>query len=166
MMAGDLIAFFVFAILSIFASVMVMEARDIFHAALFLALTFASVAGIFILLTAEFLAAIQILIYAGAVVVLIIFAIVLTKKEGELKEISVKHLILRTVLVIGFVLIMLQPLLKTPWPAEMIEFSNPNTYSVGFSLFTDYVIPFEIVSLALLAALIGAIYLSKREVTS
>jgi NADH-quinone oxidoreductase subunit J len=162
--AGDLIAFFVFALLSIVSSVMVMEARDVFHAALFLALLFASIAGVYILLTAEFIAAIQILVYGGAVVVLILFAIVLTKREGEMGEISVSHLIIRVVAITVFVVLLLQPLLKVPWPERLIEFSEPNTYAVGFSLFTDYVIPFEIVSLALLAALIGAVYLAKREV--
>jgi NADH-quinone oxidoreductase subunit J len=162
--AADVIAFFVFALLSITASVMVMEAKDIFHAALFLGLLFASVAGIYILLTAEFIAAIQILVYAGAVVVLILFAIVLTKRDNAEEEISVKNLILKTTIIIGFVLLLIQPILRIPWPNKMVEYSKPNTYSVGFSLFTDYVIPFEIVSLALLAALIGALYLARREV--
>jgi NADH-quinone oxidoreductase subunit J len=161
--AGDLIAFYILGLISIAASVMVMEAKNIFRAALFLALLFAAVGGIYILLTAEFIAAVQVLIYAGAVVVLILFAIVLTNKEGPLGEISVKHLLIRTAAIIIFVLLIIQPLLQSQWPMEMVEFSGKNTYNIGFSLFTDYVIPFEVVSLALLAALIGAIYLSKRE---
>ena len=163
-MAGDLIAFFVLALLSITASVMVMEARDVFHAALFLALVFASVAGVFILLTAEFIAAIQILVYAGAVVVLIIFAIVLTKREPSAETTEAKNLVLKGAAVIGLIALLLQPLINTPWPSALTELSGSNTYSIGFSLFTDYVIPFEIISLALLAALIGAVYLAKREV--
>ncbi len=163
-MAGDLVAFFVFALISIVASVMVMEAEEIFHAALFLALLFASIGGIYILLTAEFIAAVQILIYGGAVVVLILFAIVLTKRERAGTDTSLKNLVLRIAAIAGLVLVLLQPLISTPWPVRMIEFAGQNTYNVGFSLFTDYVIPFEVVSLALLAALIGAVYLSKREV--
>lgn len=69
---------------AIIASILVLETREIFHSALFLALMFVCVAGLFILLNAEFLAAIQILIYAGAVIVLILFAIMLTKR-GEAK---------------------------------------------------------------------------------
>ncbi len=163
-MSGDVIAFFVFSIICIFASVMVMEARKVFHAALYLALLFAAIAGIYILLTAEFIAAIQVLIYAGAVVVLILFAIVLTRHQKDKTEISMKGLMLRIALVVGFIIILLQPLLKTPWPADLIQFPSLNTYSIGYSLFTDYVIPFEVVSLALLAALIGAVYISRREV--
>ncbi|MFV2040559.1 MAG: NADH-quinone oxidoreductase subunit J, partial [Candidatus Hydrothermarchaeales archaeon] len=78
--AADLIVFFIIALVSIFAAVMVMEAEDIFHAALFLALLFAVIAGVYILLLAEFIAAIQLLVYGGAVVVLILFAIVLTNR--------------------------------------------------------------------------------------
>ncbi len=164
--AADLIVFFILALIAIFASVMVMEAADIFHAALFLALLFASIAGVYILLTAEFIAAIQLLVYGGAIVVLILFAIVLTKRGAEFEEASVKNLISRTAVIMAFVLILIQPqpILKVPWPENLIESSGSNTYAVGFSLFTDYVIPFEVVSLALLSALIGAIYLSKREV--
>jgi NADH-quinone oxidoreductase subunit J len=162
--AADLIVFFILALTSIFASVMVMEARDIFHAALFLALLFASISGVYILLTAEFIAAIQLLVYGGAIVVLILFAIVLTKRGTDIEEPSVKNLISRTAIIVVFVLILIQPLLKVPWPENLIESSGSNTYAVGFSLFTDYVIPFEVVSLALLSALIGAVYLSKREV--
>lgn len=165
-MAGDIIAFYVLAFLAIAASIMVMEAQDIFHGALYLALVFASVAGLFILLTAEFLAAIQILVYAGAVLVLILFAIVFTRRDRKGEEVSRGHMIAGVLLVAGLVALLLQPLLRVPWPASLIEPSGPNTYSVGLSLFTDYVIPFEIVSLALLAALIGAVYLSKREVGS
>lgn len=165
MISGDLIVFFIMAMISIFASMMVMELPDIFHAALFLALFFAAIGGIYILLTAEFIAAIQILVYGGAVLVLILFAIVLTKRSSLIEEIPKKTLIINLIAIAGLVLLLIQPLLKIPWPIEMVEYSQPNTYSVGFSLFTDYVIPFEVVSLALLAALIGAIYLSKREVT-
>ncbi len=162
--AADLIVFFILALISIFAAVMVMEARDIFHAALFLALLFASIAGVYILLTAEFIAAIQLLVYGGAIVVLIIFAIVLTNRARKVEEESLKNLLFRTAAIIGFVILLVQPILKTPWPKDIIETTGLNTYNVGYSLFTDYVIPFEVVSLALLSALIGAVYLSKREV--
>lgn len=163
-MVGDIIAFYAIAIIAITSSVMVMESRKIFHAALYLALMFVSVGGIYILLTAEFIAAIQVLVYAGAVIVLVLFAIVLTGRTGKAEESTRKRFVLGTLVAFVFVLLLVQPLIKTPWPVRMIEFPDLNTYSVGFSLFTDYVIPFEIVSLALLAALIGAIYLSKREV--
>jgi len=161
---GDLIAFYALALLSIASAVMVVEARDIFRAALFLALLFASVGGIYILLTAEFIAAVQVLIYGGAVVVIILFAIVLTRRELEMSHSSTGGLAVRALLTIGLIAALIQPLLDTPWPLRLAELPEPNTYSVGYSLFTDYVIPFEIVSVALLAALIGALYISRREV--
>ncbi|MCS4541197.1 MAG: NADH-quinone oxidoreductase subunit J [Euryarchaeota archaeon] len=80
----DLLAFLVLGLTAIVSSILVLESKEIFHSALYLALMFVCVAGLFILLNAEFLAAIQILIYAGAVIVLILFAIMLTKR-GEAK---------------------------------------------------------------------------------
>ena len=108
---ADLIVFFILALISIFAAVMVMEANDIFHAALFLALLFAVIAGFYILLLAEFIAAIQILVYGGAIVVLILFAIVLTNRAGSVEEQSLKNLLMRTAAIIGFVALLVQPIL-------------------------------------------------------
>jgi len=162
-MEGDIIVFFVLATIAIFSAVMVMESQEIFHAALFLALLFVSIGGVYILLTAEFIAAMQILVYAGAVVVLILFAIVLTRRDSSDIKLSTKHLMFRTFIGFTFIVLLIYPILEVPWPNNLVEYPNPNTYTVGFSLFTEYVIPFEIVSIALLSALIGAIYLSKRE---
>ncbi len=82
----DLLVFFIISFVIIAASIMVLEAEEIFHSALFLALMLVSVAGIFLLLGAEFIAAIQVLVYAGGVVVLVLFAIMLTKRITEPTE--------------------------------------------------------------------------------
>lgn len=79
----DLLVFFIVASATITSSIMVLEAEQIFHSALYLALMLVSVAGLFLLMGAEFLAAMQVLIYAGAVIVLVLFAIMLTKKMTE-----------------------------------------------------------------------------------
>ncbi|MFQ5815533.1 MAG: NADH-quinone oxidoreductase subunit J [Candidatus Hydrothermarchaeaceae archaeon] len=79
----DLLVFLAVSALTIASSIMVLEAKEIFHSALYLALMLVSVAGIFILMGAEFLAAIQVLVYAGAVIVLVLFAIMLTRRIGE-----------------------------------------------------------------------------------
>ncbi len=163
-MAADLIAFYIMAIIAVEAAVMVMEAKEVFHAALFLALLFVMIGGVYILLTAEFIAAIQVLVYAGAVIVLVLFAIVLTKRAIGRDERPDKSWPVRVFIILLFVAALIHPIVITPWPKQMLPFPMLNTYSVGYSLFTDYVIPFEIISIALLAALIGAIYLSKREV--
>lgn len=82
-MVFETIAFLVLSIIILGSSLMVMLSRDIVHSALFLAGAFAGVAALFILLESEFLAAVQLMVYAGAVVVLMLFAIMLTKREKE-----------------------------------------------------------------------------------
>lgn len=78
----ELITFLVVAFVTLASAVLVISAKEMFHSVLYLAIMFLSIAVLFIMLSAEFLAAIQILVYAGAVVVLILFAIMLTKREG------------------------------------------------------------------------------------
>ncbi len=88
-METDLLIFFIVSFISIASSVMVLQAEEIFHSALFLALLLVSVAGIFLLMGAEFLAAVQVMVYAGAVIVLVLFAIMLTRRtEEEAGEVS------------------------------------------------------------------------------
>ncbi|MEE8168555.1 MAG: NADH-quinone oxidoreductase subunit J [Candidatus Hydrothermarchaeales archaeon] len=161
-MAADLAVFLIIALITIVASVLVLESKEIFHAALFLALSFIGVAGLFVLLGAEFLAAIQVLIYAGAVIILVLFAIVLTKRDkvgAGLEEHDSS--LLRFVIAAAFVFLLALPIASVAWPTHMVvEFS---TAAIGISMFTEYVIPFEIISLVLLAALIGAVFLAKRE---
>lgn len=82
-MDADLLVFFFISFVTIASSIMVLEAEEIFHSALFLALLLVSVAGIFLLMGAEFIAAIQVLVYAGGVIVLVLFAIMLTQKVAE-----------------------------------------------------------------------------------
>ncbi|MEK6978245.1 MAG: NADH-quinone oxidoreductase subunit J [Candidatus Hydrothermarchaeota archaeon] len=82
-MVFEMIAFLALSVIVLGSSLMVMLSRDIVHSALFLAGAFAGVAALFILLEAEFLAAIQLMVYAGAVVVLMLFAIMLTRREKE-----------------------------------------------------------------------------------
>ncbi len=82
-MEFDLLVFFALSFVTVASSIMVLEAQQIFHSALYLALMLVSVAGLFLLMGAEFLAAMQVLIYAGAVIVLVLFAIMLTKKITE-----------------------------------------------------------------------------------
>ncbi len=82
-MDADLLVFFFISFITIVSSIMVLEAEEIFHSALFLALLLVSVAGIFLMMGAEFLAAIQVLVYAGGVIVLVLFAIMLTQRVAE-----------------------------------------------------------------------------------
>jgi len=164
------LAFWILALIVVGTALAVVLLRDIFRAALLLILCFFTVAGIYITLNADFLAAVQVLIYAGAIGVLLIFAIMLTRnlKEGnpfnrlKLPALIVALLFLATV--IGVVV-------STNWAtvtgvSQAVEMpvDQPTTGYIATALFDQskgFVLPFEIASVLLLAALIGAIVLVK-----
>jgi NADH:ubiquinone oxidoreductase subunit 6 (subunit J) len=143
------------------AAVMVVSIKNIFHSALFLVLCFFSVAGIYILLEAEFLAAVQILIYVGAITILMIFAIMLTHRLYSAKIKQSNEQVLPGLIIVGALLVAtLFALGSTTWK---LSFETPQAQSVvgiGRLLLTSYVLPFEVVSVVLLTALIGAVIIA------
>ena len=152
--------FVIVAILTLGGGLGVVATRNVVHAALFLLLSLVSVAGIYLLVFAEFLALVQVLIYGGAIVIVLIFAIMLTRSQ-EYPRISdnpqwplaiVAGLAVFGVLAASF-------LWKLP-PASEPE--GPGLAKIGESLFTNWAVPFEVVSLVLLVALVGAIIIAGR----
>lgn len=159
----ELVAFLAIALIIIASSILVIKAREIVHSALFLALTFVGVAALFIMLEAEFLAAIQVLIYAGAVVVLMLFAIMLTRREKGLDYLGTKITWFKGVASLVFLAVILGIILAGRWyPARGI--GEGSTQFIGKQLFSYYILHFELIAILLLAAIIGAIYLARREV--
>jgi NADH-quinone oxidoreductase subunit J len=162
------IAFWILALIMVGAALAVVLLRDVFRAALLLVLCFFTVAGIYITLNADFLAAVQVLIYAGAIGILLIFAIMLTRnvKEGnpfgklKIPAFLVSLLVFSTI--VGVVV-------STNWAtvtgvsqAVEVPVGSPTTSAIATALFDQskgFVLPFEIASIVLLAALIGAIVL-------
>jgi NAD(P)H-quinone oxidoreductase subunit 6 len=140
---------------------------NIVYSAFLLAGVFLSVAGLYLLLNASFVAAAQILVYVGAVNVLILFAIMLVNKREDLS--AIPGLALRRVLSAavcgGLFLLLVRVALTTPWalpgPASIGEEA---TARIGEHLFSDYLLPFELASVLLLMAMIGAIVLARRDV--
>jgi len=162
------IAFWILALIVVGAALAVVLLRDIFRAALLLILCFFTVAGIYITLNADFLAAVQVLIYAGAIGILLIFAIMLTRnvKEGnpfnrlKLPALLVALLVLATV--IGVVVGTDWATVKEVPQAVEVPIDQPTTGYIAKALFDQsngFVLPFEIASVLLLAALIGAVVL-------
>jgi NAD(P)H-quinone oxidoreductase subunit 6 len=139
---------------------------NIVYAAFLLGLCFISVAGLYILLNADFVAAAQVLIYVGAVNVLILFAIMLVNKKQPYQQIKLG--LLRngaTALVcIGLFTLLTVTITSTPWQTTATIAALPSTLVVlAQHFFTDYLLPFELASVLLLVALIGAIILARRE---
>ncbi len=155
----SLVFFYIFAVLIVISAIFMVTSRNIYYSALWLALTLFAVAGIFVLLNAYFLAGIQVLIYIGAVVVLTIFVINLTKEiEGKTeKQFNKQTIPALLALLTGIVLVVLA-VLKTDWASRIAGWTNyDETAKIGNLLLNDFVIPFEAASVLLLIALIGAI---------
>ena len=162
------ILFYVFAFLTLLCGVLVVAnpfSRNPVTSAMFLVLTIISMAGLFVLLHAFFLAAVQVLVYAGAVMVLFLFVIMLLDlKEEERRKVKKLGLVAGLVSVSAIVAIFVRSLLAT-LPGK--ELTTPtavgDTATLGKMLFTNYLLPFEIVSILLLVAMVGVILLSKKD---
>jgi NADH-quinone oxidoreductase subunit J len=138
--------------------------RNIFHCALFLILCLFSVAGIFVMLHAEFLAVVQVLLYVGAVAILMIFAIMLTSRlAGREVQMSNEQTFIGGFLSLILVLGLVVSIRNTMFRVSAEPITGKSTFVIGRHLMTDYVLPFEMVSVLLLAALIGAIVIARRE---
>lgn len=156
-------SFYFIAALTCLSAFMVVRSRDIFHCAVFLAAALFGVACVYLFLNAEFLAIVQVLIYVGAIVTLFIFAIMLTTGIHD-KTIRQTN---RQVLIGGTVaLAMLSSLVaiinKNPWKTGAADREwSLGLEELGKSLMSTYALPFEAISLILLAALVGAIVIGK-----
>lgn len=169
--SGESIAFFLLAAVALVSTYKMVTSRLITHAALFMALTFTSVAGVFLLLEAEFVAAIQILIYTGAITTMILFAIMMSglsdiKAERKRGQLWVKSD--PAIMVFGgvFAAFMCYIYYTAQLPAAAAAETLPTVKAIGTALFTKYVIPFEVASILLLIAMVGAIILTAKEAES
>ncbi|HRD41150.1 MAG TPA: NADH-quinone oxidoreductase subunit J [Prochlorococcaceae cyanobacterium AMR_MDS_5431] len=165
--ATQLICFFILSTVVILGGLGVVLLPNIVYAAFLLGGVFLSVAGFYLLLNASFVAAAQILIYVGAVNVLILFAIMLVNRDEEL--ITVPGLLIRRllsgVICVGLLGLLVRAALVTPWAAlGPIPLGEEATIRIGEHLFSDYLLPFELASVLLLMAMVGAIVLARREV--
>ena len=169
---GEAIAFYVISALILGFAVLVVSTRNTVHAVLFLVLNFLAVAALYVLLTAQFLAVIQVLVYAGGIVVLYLFVVMLVnlKRPPEDHSAPQRRSWLGFALS-GAVLAQLAGILV--WggfgtatdsnAAQNSELALNNVERLGMLLYTDYLIPFEVASMLLLVAMVGAIILAKRE---
>jgi NADH-quinone oxidoreductase subunit J len=168
---GEAVAFYALSALILGFAIMVVTARNTVHCVLFLVMNFLFVAALYVLLGAEFLAVIQILVYAGGIVVLYLFVVMLVNLRRPPEAHSDPHR--RTRLGLALVAIVLAQLaaiavwggnVVTPAPPSAEAAALGNTEQVGMLLYTDYLIPFEVASILLLVAMVGAIVLTKKEI--
>ena len=169
-MVEAIVFYFIAACILGFA-VLVVSTKDTVHSVLFLVLDFLFVSALYIMLGAQFLAAIQVLVYAGGIVVLYLFVVMLVNLKRPPEAHQDPHrrsklgFGLAAAVLVEFGAIVAYGYARTPAPvaaAASIPVTG-NTEQIGWLLYTSYLIPFEIASMLLLVAMIGAIVLAKRE---
>ncbi|MEO5354506.1 MAG: NADH-quinone oxidoreductase subunit J [Magnetococcus sp. XQGC-1] len=162
-MVADFVFYF-FSTITVFSAIGVIASRNQVHSVLFLVLTFFSTAGLFVLLGAEFLAAILVMVYMGAVAILFLFVVMMLDVDmSSLRRESVKYLpvgIMVGLVVLVELAVILSHVHVGHHAQAVAQVSN--TLAVGKVLYTKYLLPFEIASLVLLVALIGAVALTHR----
>ncbi|SFB04002.1 MULTISPECIES: NADH-quinone oxidoreductase subunit J [unclassified Bacillus (in: firmicutes)] len=163
-LSGEFFAFMSLALVAVIGGVLLLNLTKVVHMIVALVFTFVSIAGIYVLLSAEFVAAVQILIYSGAITIIMLFGIMLTRHDDNSEPTGDKWrklFLLLGVLAFAFaVYIGIYNLDIHPAPSALHE---NNTEQIGVSLYSDFIIPFELTSVVLLVALIGAIILAKKD---
>lgn len=160
---ATVIFYFVVAV-TLGSAAMVAFSRNIIHSAFSLLGTFAGVAGIYVFLGADFVAAVQVLIYVGGILVLILFAVMLTHRITDVQITNRSVGRIPALVVVGiFAFLLVQTIRETPWQKAKEIVYAPTTAKIGDLFLENYLLPFELASLVLLAALIGAVFLSRKE---
>jgi NAD(P)H-quinone oxidoreductase subunit 6 len=164
MTIGDVIFFFIAAV-TVGSAILVAFSRNIMYSAFALMGTFLGVAGLYVTLGADFLGAVQLLVYVGGILVLTLFAVMLTHRIGDV-EVSNRSVgrLPALLIAVGVFALMFAAVGRANWSAVEMRASEPTTYGIGNELLTTYVLPFELASVVLLAALIAAVMLSRKEI--
>jgi len=160
-MTGPDVAALIIAVVGSIAAFRLVTSRNVVRAALYLVVTLAMVGATYILTGAEFVGWTQVLIYVGAIVVLLLFALMLTRAPIGRDTLDNQQRLLALIVGLG-VLTGLIFLIQGAFGAKKITVHPTRTAEVGSSLFSAYVLPFEVVSVLLLAALIGAVVLARK----
>ncbi len=166
-MTASAIIFYLLAILTLGSALLAISTRQIFRAAIYLLFTLIGMAGFYFWMHYEFIAAVQIVVYAGGIAVLIIFSVFLTQRSGELlpAQKGSRKFFAALAAFCGFALAMLQ-IIKYPFRSESGSDTGPTVAAIGNQLLnldvSGYALPFEVVSMLLLAAMIGCIVIAMR----
>lgn len=160
----QLAIFIVLALISTVAGIIMVSADNIARSIYSHVLALLGIAGIYVLLYAEFMAGVQVLIYAGGVSIMLLFALMLTKPaKGVIRALDHPRKIPAFMMAITLLGLMLFSILNTEWPFQTPPATVMSTGMIGRVIFTKYVLPFEIVSVILLVALIGAVVIGGQE---
>lgn len=162
-LVGEVI-FYCFAALTIGSAIVVVFAKNLMHSAFSLLFTFFGVAALYVFLGADFLAASQMVIYVGGILILLLFGVMLTQKLYDLKMKSETYQFWPAlVLVAAVFLTLVTVMIRTTWHNVGERPPNPTTADIGGLFMKQYILPFEVASIFLLVALIGAAMIVRRR---
>lgn len=157
------IVFWIIAGITILSALIVVNLTNLVHSALWLIVAFVGVAATYLVLEAEFLAAVQLLVYAGAISILIVFGVMLTRR-GDIRESNLfnKYRFTGGGVALALMVIIVGAIAKTQWKIETVAVPDKNIGLLAQNLLGQYVVPFEVAAILLLVALIGAIIIAKE----
>jgi NADH-quinone oxidoreductase subunit J len=163
-MSGGFLAFLALSVIAIAGGVLMLHLTKVMHMMLALVFTFLSIAGLYFMLSAEFVGVVQILIYSGAVTIVMIFGIMLTKHDAESAGNGGWRSFFVLMGILAFGAVMYYAVNHVDFSgATEVPLHEENTKQMGVLLYTKYIIPFEITSVLLLVALVGSIILAKGK---
>jgi NADH-quinone oxidoreductase subunit J len=158
------VIFYLFALITICSATFVVSTRNIIYSAFCLLLTFFGVAGIYVLLGADFLAVVQIMVYVGGILVLLLFGVMLTNKITNVDiRTGTVHMLPASIGVGVFMGAVLSAMIWTNWKSEDVQIPFSTIKDLGVLLINQYVLIFELLGILLLIALIGAASIARRE---
>jgi NAD(P)H-quinone oxidoreductase subunit 6 len=157
--------FYFLAALTLGSAGIVALSRNIIYSAIALLGTFLGIAGLYIQLSADFLAAVQVLVYVGGTLTLILFAVMLTAQIENVRTSNTSRGRWAAFILVAVVLLLLGLVAnRTVWPDQATAAAMPSTSKLGHAFLSDYMLPFEVASIVLLGAMIGAVAIARRAV--
>jgi NADH-quinone oxidoreductase subunit J len=161
---GEVLAFWGLGLVLVGSALAVVLSKNLFHAVLWLALALTGTAGVFLQLDAEFLAAVQLLLYAGGIVTIVVFAIVVTERlVGERISQTSRRIAASAVVAAALLGTILRAISQRPLPETPPALPADLTRNLGDAVLTRFVMPFELLALLMLAALMSAIYFARPD---
>ena len=156
--------FYVFAVITLVSAFFVVTFKNIIYSAYSLMLTFLGVAGIYVLLGADFIAIVQVIVYVGGILILILFGVMLTNKIQNVPIKTEASFIIPASITIGaFGGILVSTFINTRWKSMPAELANSTLTDVGYLLMNEYILIFELLGILLLVALVGAASIARKQ---
>ena len=163
-MTGEVLGFWCMSAVLVSSALMVVLTKNLFHAVLWLALALTGTAGVFLLLDAEFLAAVQLLLYAGGIVTVMVFAIVVTEKlVGERLSQTSRRIGGGAAAAAVLAWLIVSSIMERPLATTRLPMAGDLTKEIGETVLTRFVLPFELLAVVMLAGLMSAIYFARPE---